>query len=60
MSYRVALIPGDGIGREVVPEGVRALKTLSDRFKFAMEFAEFPYSCEHYPRCRTTCLCGAC
>ncbi len=48
MSYRIALIPGDGIGREVVPEGVRALKALSGRFKFAMEFAEFPYSCEHY------------
>ena len=48
MSYRIALIPGDGIGREVVPEGVRALKALCGRFKFAMEFAEFPYSCEHY------------
>ena len=48
MSYRIALIPGDGIGREVVPEGVRALKALSGRFKFAMDFNEFPYSCEHY------------
>jgi len=48
LSYRIALIPGDGIGREVVPEGVRALKALSVRFTFAMEFAEFPYSCEHY------------
>ena len=48
MSYRIALIPGDGIGREVVPEGVRALKALSGRFKFAVDFKEFPYSCEHY------------
>ena len=48
MSYRIALIPGDGIGREVVPEGVRALMALSGRFKFAMNFKEFPYSCEHY------------
>ena len=48
MSYRIALIPGDGIGREVVPEGVRALKALSGRFKFSMDFKEFPYSCEHY------------
>ena len=48
MSYRIALIPGDGIGREVVPEGVRALEALSTRFKFAMEFTEFPYSCERY------------
>jgi tartrate dehydrogenase/decarboxylase / D-malate dehydrogenase len=48
MSYRIALIPGDGIGREVVPEGVRALKALSGCFTFAMEFTEFPYSCEYY------------
>jgi tartrate dehydrogenase/decarboxylase / D-malate dehydrogenase len=48
MPYRIALIPGDGIGREVVPEGVRALKALSGRFTFAMEFTEFPYSCEYY------------
>ena len=48
MSYRIALIPGDGIGREVVPEGVRALKALSGRFTFAVDFNVFPYSCEHY------------
>ncbi|MDO9067287.1 MAG: isocitrate/isopropylmalate family dehydrogenase, partial [Deltaproteobacteria bacterium] len=48
MSYRIALIPGDGIGREVVPEGVRVLKELSSRFSFKMEFTEFPYSCQYY------------
>jgi tartrate dehydrogenase/decarboxylase/D-malate dehydrogenase len=48
MAYRVALIPGDGIGLEVVPEGVRALKELSSRFSFKMEFTEFPYSCQYY------------
>ncbi len=48
MSYRVALIPGDGIGIEVVPEGVRVLKELSMRFSFQMEFTEFPYSCRYF------------
>jgi tartrate dehydrogenase/decarboxylase/D-malate dehydrogenase len=48
MSYRVALIPGDGIGMEVVPEGVRVLKELSRRFSFRMEFTEFPYSCRYF------------
>ncbi len=48
MAYRIALIPGDGIGLEVVPEGVRALKELSSRFSFKMEFTEFPYSCQYY------------
>ncbi|MFO7707482.1 MAG: tartrate dehydrogenase [Desulfobacterales bacterium] len=48
MNYRIALIPGDGIGLEVVPEGVRVLKELAGRYKFTMEFNEFPYSCGYY------------
>ena len=30
--YRIAVIPGDGIGREVVPEGIRVLETAGARF----------------------------
>jgi tartrate dehydrogenase/decarboxylase/D-malate dehydrogenase len=48
MTYRIALIPGDGIGLEVVPEGVRVLKELSNRFSFQMEFTEFPFSCQYF------------
>jgi tartrate dehydrogenase/decarboxylase/D-malate dehydrogenase len=48
MDYKIALIPGDGIGQEVVPEGVRALETLSEQFGFGVAFAEFPYSCAYY------------
>ncbi|MCU0561767.1 MAG: tartrate dehydrogenase [Desulfobacterales bacterium] len=48
MTYRIALIPGDGIGLEVVPEGVRVLRELAGRYGFAMEFTEFPYSCGYY------------
>ena len=48
MAYRIALIPGDGIGLEVVPEGVRVLKELCFRFSFKMEFTEFPFSCQYY------------
>jgi tartrate dehydrogenase/decarboxylase/D-malate dehydrogenase len=47
-TYRIALIPGDGIGREVVPEGVRTLEALAARFGFEVAFAEFPYSCAYY------------
>jgi tartrate dehydrogenase/decarboxylase / D-malate dehydrogenase len=50
MAYRIALIPGDGIGLEVVPEGVRVLQELSRRYQFALEFSEFPYSCDHYAK----------
>jgi tartrate dehydrogenase/decarboxylase/D-malate dehydrogenase len=48
MVYRIALIPGDGIGNEVVPEAVRVLERVADRFRFMFEFSLFPYSCDYY------------
>jgi tartrate dehydrogenase/decarboxylase/D-malate dehydrogenase len=48
--YRIALIPGDGIGREVVPEGVRVLEAVSSRFGFAIQWDEFPWSCDYFAR----------
>ncbi len=48
MEYKIALIPGDGIGREVVPEGVRVLKDLALKYGFGVSFTEFSYSCEFY------------
>jgi len=48
MVYNIALIPGDGIGKEVVPEGVRALKSLAGSYRFEINFKEFPYSCAYY------------
>ena len=47
-DYRIALIPGDGIGNEVVPAGVRVLETLARSFDFGLTLTEFPYSCEYY------------
>jgi len=48
MAYKIALIPGDGIGKEVVPEGVRVLNALALKYDFEVSFTEFPYSCEYY------------
>ncbi len=48
MKYSIALIPGDGIGREVVPEGVRALHALAEKYGFEVVCTEFPYSCAYY------------
>ena len=48
MTYRIALIPGDGIGREVVPEGVRVLEALASDYGFQVSLVEFPFSCEYY------------
>ena len=46
--YRVAVIPGDGIGREVVPEGMRVLDAAARRYGFALHWDSFPWSCETY------------
>jgi tartrate dehydrogenase/decarboxylase/D-malate dehydrogenase len=48
MAYKIALIPGDGIGREVVPEGVRTMRALAKKYGFEVSFSNFPYSCQYY------------
>lgn len=48
---RIAVIAGDGIGMEVVPEGLRVLDAVSRRFGIAMEFRHFDFaSCAYYQR----------
>ncbi len=47
-SYRIAVIPGDGIGREVVPEGMRVLDAAASRYGFTIRWDSFPWSCETY------------
>ncbi len=48
MILNIALIAGDGIGREVVPEGVRVLGALAARYGFEVKFETFAYGCEYY------------
>ena len=48
---RIAVIPGDGIGREVVPEGLRALDAAARRFGIALQLDHFDFaSCDYYQR----------
>ena len=46
--YRIATIPGDGIGKEVVPEGIRVLDRAGELFGFSFEWDHLPWSCEYY------------
>ncbi len=47
--YRIACIPGDGIGNEVVPEGIRVLKVAAARFGFDLQFDDFAFaSCDYF------------
>lgn len=48
-NYHVAVIPGDGIGQEVTPEGVRVLDEVGRvTGAFKMEYEYFPWGCEYY------------
>ncbi|GAA3994048.1 tartrate dehydrogenase [Comamonas faecalis] len=48
-SHRIAVIAGDGIGREVMPEGLRAVQAAATRFGLALELHAFEWaSCEYY------------
>jgi tartrate dehydrogenase/decarboxylase/D-malate dehydrogenase len=49
-TMRIAVIPGDGIGREVVPEGIRVLEAVGDRFGLAYTWDEYDWSCERFRR----------
>ncbi len=48
--YRIAVIAGDGIGREVMPEGVRVLEAAARKFGIALTFDHFDWSCDNYAR----------
>ena len=37
-TYRIAVIPGDGIGKEVVPEGLRVLEAVGQKFDLAFKW----------------------
>jgi tartrate dehydrogenase/decarboxylase/D-malate dehydrogenase len=50
MAHRIAVIPGDGIGKEVVPEGIRVLEAAGRRFGFDFEWTTFDWSCERYAK----------
>src|ERR1700686_500605 len=47
-SYRIAAIPGDGIGVEVIAAGLEALEALAGRAGFRLEVESFPWSSDYY------------
>ncbi len=48
VKHRIAVIPGDGIGKEVVPEGMRVLEAAGRRFGIEFQWDEYGWSCETY------------
>ena len=50
MRHRIAVIPGDGIGNEVMPEGIRVLEAAAKRYGLSFEWETLPWSCEFYAK----------
>jgi len=49
-QYKIAVIPGDGIGNEVVPEGMRVLEAAGVKHAIQLDWETFPWSCEYYAK----------
>ena len=49
-NYTIATIPGDGIGKEVVPEGIRVLDAVGSKFDIKFQWDVVDWSCEYYTK----------
>jgi tartrate dehydrogenase/decarboxylase/D-malate dehydrogenase len=49
-TYKIATIPGDGIGNEVVPEGIRVLDAVASKFDIGLSYDHKDWSCEYYSK----------
>ena len=47
-QYQIAVIPGDGIGKETVPEGLRVLAAIQERFDFKLTFTHYDFASADY------------
>lgn len=45
---KIAVMPGDGVGKEVVPEGLKVLKEASRKFGFTYSTTDYPFGAEYY------------
>ena len=49
-TYKIACIPGDGIGKEVVPEGIKVLEAIGQRYDINFNWQHYDWSCERYAK----------
>jgi tartrate dehydrogenase len=47
-SYRIAIIPGDGVGKEVASEATKVLRAVADKYAFHVETENFDWGCDYY------------
>jgi 3-isopropylmalate dehydrogenase len=47
-QYKIPVIPGDGIGPEIIAEGRKVIETAGEKFGFDVDWIEFPMGADHY------------
>ena len=47
-QYNIAVIRGDGIGGEVIEEGIKVMDTLSSKHDYNLNYTEFPWGSDWY------------
>jgi len=47
-NYKIAVVPGDGIGHEIVPAALKVLSEISEKYGFTVEKQEFPWGAGYY------------
>ena len=59
MAARIAVIPGDGIGKEVTPEAIKAIRAVTASARRQIEFVEFDWGADKFLREGVTLPAGA-
>jgi len=47
-SYDIAVIPGDGVGKELAREGIKILKAVAEKYLFEVQIEDFNWGCDYY------------
>jgi isocitrate/isopropylmalate dehydrogenase len=47
-QYKIPVLPGDGIGPEIIAEGKKVIDAVGERFGFDVEWIEYPHGADHY------------
>jgi 3-isopropylmalate dehydrogenase len=53
-AYKIAVLPGDGIGPEVTREAVETLRLIGEIRGFALDFTDYPFGADHYMKTKET------
>ena len=49
-TYNIAVIPGDGIGKEVMPEAIKVLEAVAGKYDLGFTFDEKDWNCERFQK----------